>query len=70
MENCTDHRRAGMKREDAQALLDAFRLHREEPPPCDAAKMALRFVRLVAPERLFYEDRFPRKKGPTSPRGQ
>jgi hypothetical protein len=70
MEKHTAYERNRMKREDAQALLDAFRLDREEPPPCDTAKMARRFVRIVGPDRLFCEDRLPRKKGPATRRGQ
>ncbi|HEX2256064.1 MAG TPA: hypothetical protein VHG92_05050 [Afifellaceae bacterium] len=45
-----------MAREDALALLDTFRLDREEPPDCDLEHVARRFVQLVFPERRFYEE--------------
>ena len=46
-----------MDREDALALLDAFRLDRDEPPACEPADLARRYVQIVCPDRKSYEKR-------------
>lgn len=40
-----------MTREDALALLDAFRLDREEPPPIQPERLARLYVEIVSPPR-------------------
>jgi hypothetical protein len=47
-----------MTREDALALLGAFRQNCEQPPQPDPERVARRFVQIVFPDRRTY------KKGP------
>jgi hypothetical protein len=48
-------KKLAMARDDALALLDTFRLDREEPPACDPEHIARRYVQIVFPDRRFYE---------------
>jgi hypothetical protein len=52
-----------MTREDALALLDAFRLDCEEPPPPNPERLARRYVEIISGELGAVKKSPPRGRG-------